>query len=115
MEIPIEGARVVSILAFFGYGMACLVSDHMADEFERFGLARMRRLTGALEVLGALGLAAGYVLAPVGVAAAAGLALLMLLGVATRVRVGDSMAETLPALLLFLLNGLLVYDGWCTR
>ena len=36
----------------------------------------------------------------------------MLLGVATRVRVGDSLGETLPALLLFLLNGLLIYDEW---
>lgn len=112
VEIPIEGARVVSMLAFLGYGLACLFSDHMADEFERFGLARMRRLTGALEVLGALGLGAGYVLPVIGVAAAAGLALLMLLGVATRVRVGDSLADSLPALVLFALNGMLVYDGY---
>ena len=100
------------MLAFFGYGWACLVSDHMVAEFERFGLKKFRRLTGALEVLGALGLAAGYFLPAIGVAAAAGLTTLMGLGVATRVRVGDSLGATLPALILCLVNAFIAYHGW---
>ena len=105
VEILIEGTRAVSMLAFLGYGLACLFFDHMEAEFERFGLARMRRLVGALEVLGALGLAAGVVLPGLGVAAAVGLTILMLLGVLTRLNVGDSLTQTLPALVLLLMNG----------
>lgn len=108
MELLIEGLRVFSMLTFLGYGLACLFSGHMEEEFERFGLARMRRFTGALEVLGALGLAAGYRVPAIGVAAAAGLTTLMLLGVAIRLRVGDSLVATLPAAVLFVVNGLLV-------
>lgn len=112
VDILVEGTRAVSILAFLGYGLSCLFFDHMAGEFERFGLARMRRLVGALEVLGGLGLAAGIVLPALGVASAAGLALLMLLGVGTRLKVRDSLTQTLPALVLLLMNGMLAWDGW---
>ncbi len=112
MDLAFEAARAVSLLAFLGYGLACLCSDHMVAEFERFGLARMRRLTGALEVLGALGLAGGYVFPVVGVAAAVGLTLLMVLGVATRVRVGDSFLATSPALVLLALNAFVATVGW---
>lgn len=49
-------ANVISIGLFLFYGVLCLFADGMVDEFERYGLSRFRRLTGALEVLGATGL-----------------------------------------------------------
>ena len=76
----------------------------MVDEFERFGLSRFRRLTGALELLGALGLLASYLFPPLTIAAAGGLTLLMILGVATRIRVRDPALVTLPAVLLLAAN-----------
>ena len=100
------------MLAFLGYGLACLFSNHMVAEFERCGLSRMRRLTGALEVLGALGLAAGYFSRPIGMAAAIGLTLLMVLGVITRVRVGDTLLATMPALVLLMMNAFVAYVIW---
>lgn len=110
--LAFESARLLSMLSFLGYGLACLLSDHMTAEFERFGLSKMRRLTGALEVLGALGIAVGYFLPPIGIAAAVGLTLLMLLGVATRVRVGDPPLAAVPALALLLLNAFIAFQGW---
>ncbi len=59
MGLVYHVANAVSIALFLYYGMACLVAGGMADEFERYGLSRFRRVTGALEVLGALGLLAG--------------------------------------------------------
>lgn len=97
-------AKVLSIVAFLFYGLSCLLSNGMVAEFERFGLSKFRRMTGALEVLGALGLLAGYLFPPLVPAASAGLALLMLLGIVTRFRIGDSLLATSPAILLLAVN-----------
>lgn len=105
MQVAFEVFRALSALAFVGYGSACLTTRHMTVEFERFGLARFRRLVGALELMGGMGLLVGYVYRPLLLLSSAGLTLLMLLGVLTRVRIRDSVVETLPAFVLFLMNG----------
>jgi len=99
-----EVARAASAAAFLGYGVACLASQRMDAEFKRYGLARFRRLVGALECVGALGLLAGHFSPPILVLAAAGLTLLMVLAVVTRVRIGDSLVQALPAIVLLVLN-----------
>ena len=104
MQLTYHILRALSIGAFLFYGLSCLFSNGMVDEFERFGLSRFRRLTGALELLGALGLLAGYFFTPLAIAAAGGLTLLMILGVATRIRVRDPLLVTLPAILLLAVN-----------
>lgn len=112
MTLAFQVALVVSAVAFLAYGTACLALDGMKRDFERFGMARLRVLTGALEVLGALGLLAGWALSPLLVAASAGgLALLMGAGVATRIRVLDSLAQTLPALVLLLMNAFVAWHA----
>lgn len=109
MPNAFEVSRALSIAAFLGYGVACLTTSHMVAEFERFGLAKYRRLVGGLEVLGALGLLTSYWYPPLLVPAAAGLTLMMLLGVWTRLRVRDSAAETAPALIFCLVNGFVLW------
>jgi hypothetical protein len=108
MQIIFEVARALSILAFLFYGITCLVTTRMAAEFERYRLARYRQTVGALECLGAIGMLVGYVYHPLLIVAAAGLTILMLLGIATRVRIGDSLPQTLPAFAFFALNGLVL-------
>ena len=104
MHTAFEIARALSAIAFLVYGIACLVTPRMDAEFERYGLARFRRLIGAVECLGALGLLVGQFNRPVLVLAAAGLTLTMLMAIATRIRIGDSLAKTLPAIVLLVLN-----------
>jgi hypothetical protein len=104
MELVYYASTLVSAVLFLGYGVLCLTANGMAAEFERFGLRRYRMLIGALEVLGAVGLVVGQWLPPVLVMSAGGLAVLMVLGVATRIRVGDSAVEMLPAGILGLMN-----------
>ena len=104
MQIVFEVARALSAIAFLFYGIACLISPRMDAEFERYGLARFRRLIGALECLGALGLVVGHFNRPVLVLSAAGLTLTMLMAIATRIRIGDSLVQTLPAIVLLALN-----------
>ena len=104
MDLAYRASIFLSVLLFLYYGLSCLFSDGMMAEFRRFGLSRFRRLTGSLEVLGALGLLAGLFVPLFTLLASAGLALLMLLGIVTRVRVGDSVLETLPAVILLGMN-----------
>lgn len=105
MTLAYHISTILSIGLFLGYGIASLFGNGMIADFERFGLARYRRLTGALELSGALGLLAGYWLPQLQVLSAVALATLMILGVVTRVRVRDSRLETAPAAVLVLMNG----------
>jgi hypothetical protein len=107
MTLSYHILTALSVGLFLFYGIACLFFDGMVEEFKRYGLSRYRRLTGVLEVLGALGLVAGYVLPGVTMLASAGLTVLMLLGTATRIRVRDSPLQTLPAFVLMLVNAFL--------
>lgn len=104
MQTAFEIARALSAVAFLFYGVVCLSTSRMKVEFERYGLARYRHLVGALECLGALGLLVGYFNRPVLIVAAAGLALTMLMGIATRIRIGDSLVQTVPAIVLLIMN-----------
>lgn len=95
---------LVSGLSFLTYGMLCLSSGSMKDEFERFGLAPLRLLTGALEVLGGLGLLLGLTWPLALGVSSGGLSLLMLFGLGVRVKMRDGFWQSLPALVLMLAN-----------
>jgi hypothetical protein len=103
---------LLSAALFLGYGLLCLFSDGMKVEFERFGLARYRRLTGGLEVIGGIGLLVGVRVPEVLLVASAGLGLLMLLGLIARVRVRDPLLEMLPAALLMVANLFILGVAW---
>ena len=96
-------------LSFLIYGPLCLFTSHMSREFERYGLAKFRKLVGALETLGALGLLLGLFWKPLLIFSAAGLSLLMLLGLIVRFRCRDPFAEIVPALVLLIINVLIVW------
>ncbi|TDT45339.1 DoxX-like protein [Maribacter spongiicola] len=98
-------AILLSSSAFLYYGVECLFSQKMKDEFERFGLKNQRVLTAILQLAGGSGLIIGYFFSPILVLmASAGLALLMFLGFAVRIKIKDSTAESLPSLVLALIN-----------
>jgi uncharacterized membrane protein YphA (DoxX/SURF4 family) len=91
-------------VAFLGSGALKLVgakqSLQMRDQLH-VG-AQLWRVVGALEVAGALGLAAGLVVPVLGLAAAVGLALLMVGGIAAHARAQDIRNAGPAALLLVL-------------
>lgn len=104
MDLAYEVLRALSMLLFFYYGISVLVSDAMVREFEKFGLLRFRKLTGVLEVVGAAGLLIGYLVPPLVIVASGGLALLMVLGVAVRLRAGPPLTDAIPALVMLVIN-----------
>jgi hypothetical protein len=95
---------LISSICFFGYGIAYFTSPHMKNEFKRFGLERLGLVVIIFELLGAVGLLVGLKINPILLVSSGGLALLMFLGVAVRLKVKDSLLVSLPALFFILLN-----------
>ena len=82
----------------------------MIKEFNRYKLTNsQRKLTGVLQIIGALGLLGSFYTLVLGVAAAAGLSVLMLLGFIVRLRIKDSFFQSLPSFLFMLINAYLCY------
>ncbi len=98
----------VSAGAFLYYGITCLVSPRIIGEFERYGVPHLRIPSGALQLLGAGGVIFGLRWHSLGAAAAAGLCLMMVLGLETRRRLQDAWVQRVPALVLAGLNAVLV-------
>lgn len=80
----------------------------MRREFERFGLARFRLITGMLQLAAATGLLLGLLLPWISILASGGLALQMSAGLMVRIKIGDSLLQCFPALFYFILSSLLV-------
>ena len=105
----IDLLTLVLIISFFVYGARCLFAEAMVHEFKRWGLPHLRYLTGLLEVLGALGLVVGGWFPWLRIFSAAGLALLMLCGILVRIRVKDTLFQTLPAVLFLVISVLVTW------
>jgi uncharacterized membrane protein YphA (DoxX/SURF4 family) len=104
MSIAIIVLSAVLALAFLGSGGLKLAgakqSLQMRDQLH-VG-AQLWRSVGALEVAGALGLAAGFVVPALGIAAAVGLALVMVGAIVAHARAKD-LRNAGPAALLLVL------------
>jgi len=100
---------LISSLSFMGYGIAYFKSPQMKNEFKRFGLEKAGSLTAVLELLGGVGLLVGLKFHLILLISAGGLALLMFLGVAIRIKVKDSLWISLPALFFMLLNSYIFF------
>lgn len=101
-----------SSLSFFAYGAGALFLERMRGEFERYGLGKTRVLVGLLQWAAAAGLIIGLDLPWLGQAAAGGLALMMVVAVAARVRIRDSALQMLPAAAYLALNTYLCLAGF---
>ena len=100
----------VLIISFLVYGSRCFLAQAMVREFKRWGVPHLRCLTGSLEVLGAVGLMVGQWIPWIGFLAASGLSVLMLCGLLVRIRVRDSLLQTLPAVVYLALSAIVTYE-----
>ena len=98
---------IFSALSFLFFGTGCLTSKYLISEFVRYGIPQFRVLTGVLQLLGALGLLFGFFNNYLQIISAAGLSLLMLCGVITRILINDTIFQTLPAFFYCILNAFL--------
>lgn len=102
---------MISGLTFIFYGLLCLTTSHMINEFERYKLLRFRNLVGFLELLGGTGLLIGLRYSFIKMVASLGLSILMLLGVIVRVKIKDSFILIIPAFILMILNLYIFYQA----
>ncbi len=93
-----------SSIVFIVYGVFCAGSTSMVADFQRFGLPSLRILTGILEIVGGMGLLVGLKWRPALWMASAGLSLLMLIAFGVRLKMRDSVVQSIPSLALMLLN-----------
>ena len=99
-----------SAFSFLFYGISCLTSAFMVNEFIRYGIPQYRKLTGILQILGGLGIIIGFWVDHLQFISVVGLSVLMLLGVVTRIMIKDDFVKTFPALFYCLLNVYLSYN-----
>ena len=81
----------------------------MKDELRRLGMQNLGRVIVVCQFLGATGLLLGFIYSPLWTVASLGLALLMLCGLAVRIRSKDSLWVSLPALFYMIINSYIFY------
>jgi uncharacterized membrane protein YphA (DoxX/SURF4 family) len=99
---------LISGLSFLRYGFEILTRPRLEGEFERYRMPGIRRFVGVTEILGGTGVLMGLAYAPLGALAAAGLSLLMVLGLSVRLKLRDAPRLMAPAAALGGLNASLV-------
>ena len=99
---------LVSGLSFLYYGFRVLFRPALRGEFERYGVPAVRQFVGLMEVLGGTAVILGLAIAPLGAFAAAGLTVMMVLGLIVRFRIHDAPRLMVPAASLGALNAVLV-------
>jgi hypothetical protein len=92
-------------LAFLYFGINCFYSDFIILEFERYGLPKFRKMTGFLQLLGAIGLLIGLYFSPILLLLASmGLGILMIAGFIVRLKINDNFIQSSPSFLFAVLN-----------
>jgi hypothetical protein len=87
-------------VSFIFYGIGCLTSPRMKNEFIRFGYDKWRVITGYLQLLGGAGLLIGlYYSSLLVLLSASGLFLMMVFGFGVRLKIKDSLIASSPALI----------------
>ncbi len=104
-----EIAQLISLTSFAWYGTSCFLSKRMALEFQRYEMDRYRKLTGALQIAGSIGLTLGFFSTPLLQLSAASLAAMMLVAVFVRIKIRDPLYAKVPAFLFFVLNLFIVF------
>ena len=105
---------LISAVAFLFYGITFFTNSGMKDEFQRYGLNQFRKLIGCLQLLGGLGLLAGFVWQPLLILASGGLSILMLIGFGVRLKMKDGFWESTPSFIFMLLNGYICFMALVT-
>ncbi|MGK0413904.1 MAG: hypothetical protein ACJA1B_002121 [Polaribacter sp.] len=94
-----------SSLAFIIFGINCFYSKFIILEFERYGLPTFRKLTGLLQILGALGSLIGlYYIPIILLLASIGLAILMIAGFIVRIKIKDDFLKSSPSFTFAAIN-----------
>lgn len=94
-----------SSLAFLVFGVNCFYSKFIILEFERYGLPTFRKLTGFLQIIGAIGAIIGLYFYPILLLLASiGLCILMVAGFIVRIKMKDNFLKSSPSITFAVIN-----------
>lgn len=102
-------------ISFFIYGAFCIFDPHMAEEFKRYKIPRMRWPTAILQILGSLTILFFIYLSPGDrwLAAIHGFfAVMMLVALGIRLSIRDKMVKTLPAIFYLVFCAFMFHHLW---
>lgn len=102
--ILFTGLTLFSALSFLCFGVGYLVFGPLQAEFSRYGLSSYRVLAALLQLAGGAGQLIGFIHPRLGGLASAGLALMMLIAVGVRLKIGDSLMQMTPAILFLVVE-----------
>ena len=95
--------------SFLFYALHALFSQKMKDEFSRWGVQKYRVLISCVQLLSGFSLLLSFFY-PFLVIYCSSIFFIMMLGaIFVRIRIKDSFLDTLPALLYFFLNTIIIY------
>ena len=100
---------LLSALSFLYYGINSLYSSKMIIEYKRWGFSNYRKIIAILQILASFGLIVGLYYKSILILVSFSLFLMMLIAMITRIKVNDSILETLPSVFYALLNFLIFY------
>ncbi|MDG1358006.1 MAG: DoxX family protein [Akkermansiaceae bacterium] len=101
-----------SSVSFILFGGGCFLSRYLQGEYERYGIGQLKGLIGILQMLGAAGLVVGFYMPWIGQFSAGGLAAMMLCGVGVRIKIKDTILQTIPAFAYMVLNAYLAIAAY---
>lgn len=110
MTATFQFGLIANALFFLFYGFQSLNSQIMIEEFKRFGMTdSQRKLTGVLQILGSAGLLTGLIIPTIGLLTAAGFTGMMLVAFIVRIKIKDSVFQSLPSIIFMLINAWLTF------
>ena len=104
------GLSIISGVSFIFFGLACFFSNVFINEFYRYGLSEYIKIVGFFQLLGGMGCIVGVFYKRLLIVSSLGLSIMMLLGVAVRVKINDTFFQTLPAILYLIINSIIFLD-----
>ena len=103
---------ILSGVSFIFFGIACFYSDLFVNEFYRYGLSEFRPIVGFFQLLGGIGCIIGIYHKKILIISSFGLSVMMLLGVAVRIKINDTFIQTIPALIYLTVNAIIFIDNF---
>ena len=101
-----------SALSFLFYGVNSFYSKLLISEYERWGYNRLRTIIAILQILASFGLIIGAYSFPLLLSIVSfSLTIMMLVAVFTRVKIKDSIANTMPAIFYVIINSIIFFQS----
>jgi hypothetical protein len=101
-----------SALSFLFYGVNSFYSKRLISEYERWGYNRLRIIIAILQILASFGLIIGAYSFPLLLSIVSfSLTIMMLVAVFTRVKIKDSIANTMPAIFYVIINSIIFFQS----